>query len=137
MKGVELHLVHGKWMTEAEVAERFGVRPHSIANWRTRHPREGGGPGLLEAYWDFRIAVERGELPPKGRRSAKRHRFRGKTVSVPEAARMIGIRYHTLWQYMNSNRCSLERAVKYYERKKTRRAIDAILEIINEGKPLK
>lgn len=122
-------MVHGEWMTEAEAAERLGRARITIQQWRYKHKHADGSAALLEEAWDYYSDVNAGLIrlhngqPPK-------HKLRGRTMPVREAAEMLGIPAGTLYSNMSLYSCELDAAYRYYNEKRQRKAEKKILEII-------
>ena len=74
-------------------------------------------------------AYRSGEVRHYGRQP-KQHRVAGKLMTMREAAEMVGVSYDAMQLYTYKHRCSVARAVKYYEAKKQRRAEREILRIM-------
>lgn len=120
------YMVDGRWMTIRDAAGMLGVTPMAIHMWLFKRKRPDGSlPPLAEAV----AAYRRGEVRNRGK-LPKQHRVGGKLMTMREAADMLGVSYAAMQLYVYKHRCSVARAVKYYEAKKKRRAEREILRIL-------
>ena len=121
------YMVDGRWMTIRDVAQMLGVTTKAIYMWRFKHRKPDGSlPGLAEvvaAYRSGAVVRHRGKKP-------KQHMVGGKLMTMREAAGMVGVSYYAMQLYVYKHRCSVGRAVKYYEAKKKRRAERELLQIL-------
>lgn len=126
-------MVNGQEMTIYEAAERLGVSFHTIQNWLTGHFRPDGSRATLQDYWDFRMEVRAGRRQERGPRPARKHPVHGEMITIPAAARRLGVRTETLREHMWRRQCSLEESVEFYEARERRardRAVDEIMQIL-------
>ena len=120
------YMVDGRWMTIRDAAQMLGVTRRAICLWRFKRKRPDGSlPSLAEAVAAYRS----GEVRNRGKQP-KRHRVAGKLMTMREAAEMVGVSYAAMQLYTYKHRCSLAKAVKYYETRKRRRAEKDILTIL-------
>ena len=63
------HMVHGEWLTVAEVAARVGVTERWINRWRYKHRRDGKPALVEEAYEWHRAANAGGDQALRGPRA--------------------------------------------------------------------
>lgn len=120
------HMVDGRWMTIKDVAQMLGRSTQAIYLWRFKRKRPDGSlPSLAEVVAAYRS----GEVRHYGKKP-KQHRVAGKMMTMREAAEMVGVSYAAMQLYVYKHRCSVARAVKYYEAKKKRRAEREILRIL-------
>lgn len=121
------YMVDGRWMTIRDVAQMLGVTKKAIYLWRYKRKKPDGSlPGMAEvvaAYRSGEVVRHRGKPP-------KQHRVGGKLMTMREAAGMVGCSYYAMQLYVYKHRCSLGKAVKYYEAKKKRRAERELLRIL-------
>lgn len=120
------YMVDGRWMTINDAAEMLGVTMQAICQWRFKRKRPDGSlPSLAEAVAAYRS----GEVRHCGKQP-KQHKVGGKLMTMQEAAEMVGVSYAAMQLYTYKHRCSVAKAVKYYEAKKKRRAEQEILRIL-------
>lgn len=120
------YMVDGRWMTIKDVAQMLGVTMRAIYLWRFKRKRpDGSMPSMAEVVAAYRSGEVKhyGTLP-------KQHRVGGKMMTMREAAEMVGVSYDAMQLYVYKHRCSVAKAVKYYEAKKQRRAEREILGIL-------
>ena len=130
VRGPDKHLVHGEWMTEAEAAERLGIKRLTIKKWRSIHRRPDGKPGLLVEAWDYYVDVKAGRIKRWMGRPPVVHRVGGRRMTKREAAEELEMPVGTLDSYMHNHRCGLAAAHRHYSEKRQRQAEKKILEII-------
>ena len=128
------HLVHGEWMTVQEAADRLGVAYKTIDNWRSIHRHEDGSRALLVDYWDWTMRWRRGEIPRRPGKHVRTYWVRGKQLTMKQAARKAGVSYKALHCYIRAHGCSVNAAVRYYERRAIQRAVNEIMAVINEAR---
>ena len=120
------YMVDGRWMTIKDVAQMLGVTRSAIRKWRFKRKRPDGSlPSLAETVAAYRS----GEVRHYGKQP-KQHRVAGKLMTMREAAEMVGVNYSAMQLYTYTHRCSVAKAVKYYEAKKKQRAEREILRIL-------
>lgn len=120
------YMVDGRWMTIKDVAEMLGVTRQAIYLWRFKRKRPDGSlPSMAEVVAAYRS----GEVRYRGKQP-KQHRVGGKLMTLREAAEMVGVSYAAMQRYTYNHRCSLDRAVNYYEAKKRGNAEREILRIL-------
>ena len=129
-RGPEWHRVHGEWMTIAMAAERCGVSPKTLIDYRWAHRC------LLEAACDHYMALKLGH-ERRGAREGRRHRVKasgrrpGGLMTVKEAAALLGVEPCRLYWRMARPRCmSLDAAVRAVEARQQRKAEREILRIM-------
>ena len=128
------HMVHGEWMTIYEAAERLGTTYKTIENWRTVHRREDGSRALLADYWDWAMRVRRGEIPRRPGKHVRTYWVHGKQLTMMQAAQRVGVTYKAMHCYVRTHGCTVNAAVKYYERRAIQRAVNEIMAVINEAR---
>ena len=125
------HWVDGRWMTVRQAAEMLGVSRNTLYDWMHGHRRPDGRCALLsdavEAYRSG--AVKRGGSLPK------EHRVGGRTMTTFQAAEKLGVSVNAIRRQMNKRKASLAATIRYYERRKQRKAEKEILEILKGSKP--
>lgn len=120
------YMVDGRWMTIKDVAEMLGVTRQAIYLWRFKRKRPDGSlPSMAEVVAAYRS----GDVRHHGKQP-KQNRVAGKMMTMREAAEMVGVSYAAMQRYTYNHRCSLARAVKYYEAKKRGKAEREILRIL-------
>lgn len=128
------HLIHGQWMTRAEVAARLGVGVSAIIKWREHHRRPDGSLPPIVEYWDYLTGCRSGETVKWPGREPRRCYVDGKRLSIAEAADRLGVNPQTLRGYLLRHRCSLQSAVRFYENRAKDRAVKDIMAILNEAR---
>ena len=120
------YMVDGRWMTIKDAAEMLGVTMRAIYMWQFKHRKpDGSRPSLAEVVAAYRS----GEVRKRGR-LPKQHRVGGKLMTMREASEMVGVSYAAMQLYTYKHKCSLAKAVKYYEAKKRWQAEREILRIL-------
>lgn len=120
------YMVDGRWMTIKDAAQMLGVTRLAIYLWRYKRKRPDGSlPSLAETVAAYRS----GEVRNRGKQP-KQHRVAGKLMTMREAAEMVGVSYSAMQLYTYKHKCSLAKAVKYYETRKQRKAEKDILNIL-------
>ncbi len=128
------HLVHGEWITVQQAADRLGVSVKTIYNWCSLHRREDGSRALLVDYWDWDMRWRRGEIPRRPGKHARTYWVSGKQLTMKQAARKAGVSYKALHCYIRAHGCSVNAAVRYYERRAIQRAVNEIMAVITEAR---
>lgn len=120
------HMVDGRWMTVRQAAEMLGITVTALRGYLYSHRQPDGRPATLaEAVDAYRSgAVRHGGHPPR------LHRVGRRMMTQAEAAEMLGVSYAAIQLYTYKHKCSVAKAVKYYEAKKQRRAEREILRIL-------
>lgn len=129
-----LHMVHGEWMTVDEAARRLGVSYKTIENWCTANRHADGSRALLVEYWDLAMGRRRGELPQTAGRRPRTYWVKGRQMTMKQAARLVGVSYKGFTSLIYRRGCSVNAAVKHFEQRATRRAVEKIMAIINEAR---
>jgi transposase len=121
------YMVGGKWMTIRDAAEMLGVTVNAIRMWMYRHRHMDGSQSTLSeaiaAYRDGRVTRQRGRV-------AVQYYVGRKPMTIQDAADMLGVSRNCIQLYMHRHRCSLARAVKFYDAKKRKRAEHEIMKIL-------
>lgn len=126
------HLIDGRWLSEREIAAELGINPHTLSNWRQHHRKpDGTKPTVEEAIEHYRLYNASGR---KRAGWARRHRVKGRDMTVAEAAEMLGCSESALRASMSRNSESLASAVKrheaWVERNKKKQAEKEIMRIL-------
>lgn len=121
-----LWLVDGKWMTVRQAAETLGINYYTLRNWIYRHRHPDGTPALLSEA----IAAFREKKIIHGGSAPKLHRVGGKQMTTIEAAEMLGIDVLALRLHMSRHKASLASTIRYYEKRKMKKAEKDILAIL-------
>lgn len=125
--------VYGEWLTLGELAARLGVSYEALRLYHSRHRDRDGRPPDLEAVCEHYRAVQAGTIPWTPGRAPKRHRVKGRLVTIAEAAEALGVARHVLDCHMSRHRCGLAAAVKGIETRRARRTEREILRILKGG----
>lgn len=128
------HLVHGEWITVQQAADRLGVSVQTIYNWCSLHRREDGSRALLVDYWDWAMRWRRGEIPRRPGQCGRTYWVHGKQLTMKQAARKAGVSYKALHCHIQRTGCTVNSAVKHYERRAIQRAVNEIMAVINEAR---
>lgn len=117
--------VHGDWMTIREIAERFGVTPMAIYDYRRRHRAPDGSPLPMQDMYDRYASLPR--RAADGTR--EKHYFcAGRWQTLREAAETLGVKKRDLDNASRLYGCSMEAAYRIVEARLAYRAqIDAIM----------
>ena len=130
----ERHLVDGEWITLAQAAERLGIVPKTIRNWRLEQKRLTGiKPTLAEAMEHYRkyCTGERKRYPGS---VAKTHWVNGEYLTFDEAAEKYKTSVNALRTYVCKHKCGLNTAIRNLETRRAKRAEKDILAILAEAK---
>lgn len=123
-------MVDGKWMTVRQAADMLGINLRTMRSWIARHRHEDGTicplAEAVHAYQEKQVI--------HGGSPAKQHRVNGKTMTVPEAADKLGVSLHAIYMHMSRHKASLASTIRYYEKRKLKKAEKDILAILMEGK---
>ena len=120
------HMVNGQWMTIRQIADMLGVKPRSLYNYRARHKHPDGS---AMSYVELVEAFQSGKVRHGGRKPI-RHRVGRRTMTVYEAARMLGVNANALRIRMYRKKQRLSTVIRYYESKKKRQAEEDIMKIL-------
>lgn len=114
------HMVDGQWMTVQQAADMLGVTRSAVRSYMYSHHTT-----LAETVDAYRSgAVVRGGTAPK------LHRVGGKMMTAAQAAEMLGIDVLCLRLHMSRHGASLAQTIKYYQKKKQKKAEKDILNIL-------
>lgn len=79
--------IEGEWLTQTQIAERLGVKPHTISTWRSDNRAS-----MMEAVEHFRRWNEGGrKRNPRGGRPAQVYVVGNREYTVPGVARKYGM----------------------------------------------
>ena len=120
------YLIEGEWLTQTQIAERLGVKPHTISAWRYDN-----GASMMEAVEHFRRWNEGGRVHnPKGvgGRPAKQYRVGSRNYTVPGVAKKYGVTVQTVRAYVYTH--GMAEALKHYQGAEARRRARAEKEIL-------
>ena len=128
------HLVDGEWITLAQAAERLGITPKTIRNWRL-DPKKATGvkPTLAEAMEHYKKYLTGERKRYKGS-VAKTHWVKGEYLTYDEAAKKYNTSVNGLRMYVSKHKCSLNAAIKHLEERRAKRAEKDIMAILNEAR---
>ena len=116
------HCVHGRWLTIAEAAAELGLAEKTLRAYHWKW-----GTKTLEETVDRAIWMQ--QCPGKRGKRARRHRGRGKLMTVAEAAEKLGVTDVALYNRIRRGE-SLEQAVDGVERTKREKAKWKIIRIL-------
>lgn len=123
------YLIEGEWLTQTQIAERLGVKPHTISAWR--HDNRAS---MMEAVEHFRRWNEGGRVRnPRGGRTAQVYRVGNREYTVPGVARKYGKHVTSVRCMLQSRGGDMGKVLAYYlakERRKRQRAEKEILRIL-------
>lgn len=125
------YLIEGEWLTQTQIAERLGVKPHTISAWRYDNRAS-----MMEAVEHFRQWNEGGrKRNPRGvgGRPAQVYRVGNREYTVPGVARKYGKHVASVRWLLNDRGGDMGKVLAYYqakERRKRERAEREILKIL-------
>ena len=130
-RGGARHLVHGRWTTVQAEAERLGVSEGTLRAWMRRHRDADGRKASLErvVMWYEAVAagaIQRGQ-PGKAPRE---YWVNGKKMTMAEAAEHCGVSGSAMRMHVWKHGCSVQTAVRDYERRRKEAEVDAIMGIL-------
>ena len=122
--------IEGEWLTQAQIAERLGVKSHSISVWRYDNRA-----GMEEAVEHFRRWNEVGrKRNPRGGRPAQVYVVGNREYTVPGVARKYGMNPMSVRGMLRSRDGDMGKVLAFYqakeERRKRQRAVKEILRIL-------
>lgn len=122
--------IEGEWLTQAQIAERLGVKSHSISVWRYDNRA-----GMEEAVEHFRRWNEGGrKRNPRGGRPAQVYVVGNREYTVPGVARKYGMNPMSVRDMLRSRGGDMGKVLAFYqakeERRKRQRAVKEILRIL-------
>lgn len=121
--------IEGEWLTQAQIAERLGVKSHSITVWRYNNRA-----GMEEAVEHFRRWNEGGrKRNPRGGRPAQVYRVGNREYTVPGVARKYGMHPMSVRDMLRSRGGDMGKVLAFYQtkaRKRQARAEQQILRIL-------
>ena len=124
------HMVDGKWMTVRQAAEMLGVSVTALKDWMYSHKQTDGQPAMLadavRAYREKRVT--------HGGSQAAAHRVGKQTMTAREAAEKLGVSVNAVRLHMYKHKTSLAATIRYYEKRKLKKAEKDILAILMEGR---
>lgn len=121
------YMVDGRWMTLREVADMLGVSVKAIRCYMYSHPRPTGQPMLMS---DVVEHYRNGWVKHGGHHPYVQHRVGNRIMTTADAAKQLGITQNLIRRHMSAHKASLAQTIKYYERKKQRKAEREILRIL-------
>ena len=123
------HLVHGEWLTISEAARRLGLSVKTLYNYRYKHRRPDGGPGLLVDAWDWYSEDHVREHAPLGRPPLTYY-VNGKLLTMKQAAVLVRVNHKAMRFYIHKHGCTVQTAVRFYRKRAEERAVREIAGII-------
>ena len=130
-RGGARHLVHGRWTTIQDEAGRLGVSVASLRWWMGRHRDELGRKASLEraVMWYEALAAGAVHHDLSGR-PPRVYRVDGKRMTMAEAAEYCGVSASALRNHVWRAGCSVQTAVRDYERRRKEAAVEEIMGIL-------
>ena len=123
------HFVEGRWMTVRQAAEMLGVSMTALYQWLRAHRHGDGSPApLAEA-----VAAYREKRVVRGGSTAQQHRVGSRQMTVAEATAKCGVSVNAIRLHMHKRKASLAATIRYYEKRKLKKAEKDILAILMEG----
>ena len=117
------YMINGQWATVRDVADKLGIKVTALRSYLYRH-----GCGLAEARADYLA----GRVKQGGRRAVV-HRVGRREMTTEEAAAQLGVTAGCIRTHMYKHKASLAQTIRYYERKKQKKAEKEILRILRGG----
>ena len=120
------YLIEGEWLTQAQIAERLGVKSHSISAWRYDNRAS-----MLEAVEHFRRWNAGGrKRNPRGGRPAQVYRVGIREYTVPGVARKYGMNPMSVRDMLKSRGGDMGKVLAFYQAKVRRRQARAEQQIL-------
>ena len=116
------HCVHGRWLTIAEAAAELGLAEKTLRAYHWKWQAKTLEETVDRVIWQQQCPGKRGKR-------ARRHRVRGKLMTVAEAAEKLGVTDVALYNRIRRGE-SLEQAVDGVERTKREKAKWKIIRIL-------
>lgn len=125
------HLVHGRWTTVQAEAERLGVSEGTLRAWMRRHRDADGRKASLEraVMWYEALAAGAVHHDQSGR-PPREYWVNGKKMTMAEAAEYCGVSASALRNHVWRAGCSVQTAVRDYERRRKEAAVEEIMGIL-------
>jgi len=118
------HMVDGKWLTVRQAAEMLGTTVKSVREYMYRHKCRLSE--VVAAYREKRVT--------HSGKPATEHRVGKRTMTVQEAAEKLGVSVNAIYLHMSEHKASLAATIRYYEKRRLKKAEKDILSILMEGK---
>jgi len=120
------HMIDGRWMTKRQIAEMLGITVGSLKSWIYSHRQPDGSPGsvadAVEAYRAHEVKC--------GGSQAVQHKVGYKVMTVADAAEKLGVSQNAIRIHMYRRKASLSATIRYYERRKLKKAEKDIMNIL-------
>lgn len=121
--------IEGEWLTQAQIAERLGVKPHTISVWRYNNRAS-----MMEAVEHYRRWNEGGrKRNSRGGRPAQVYVVGNREYTVPGVARKYGMNPMSVRAMLRSRGGDMGKVLAFYQakaRKRQARAEQQILRIL-------
>jgi predicted ArsR family transcriptional regulator len=118
--------IEGEWLTQTQIAERLGVKPHTISAWR--HDNRAS---MMEAVEHFRRWNEGGrKRNPRGGRTAQVYRVGNREYTVPGVARKYGKHVTSVREVLRHRGGDMGKVLAYYQAKARNRQARAEQQIL-------
>ena len=118
------HMVDGRWMTRAQVAEMLGIRPHTLTCWLCDHK----GKALRDA-----IEYYRQHLQQKGRGGGQKpavYRVGNRTYTARQVAQMFGVTRTAVNGALRRRGGDMAATIRHYKEREARKRRNAEQEIM-------
>lgn len=120
------YLIEGEWLTQAQIAERLGVKSHSISNWRCDNRAS-----MMEAVEHFRRWNAGGrKRNPRGGRPAQVYRVGNREYTVHSVARTYSMNPVSVYDMLKSRGGDMGKVLAFYQAKVRRRQARAEQQIL-------
>lgn len=120
------YLIEGEWLTQTQIAERLGVKPHTISAWRYDN-----GASMMEAVEHFRQWNEGGRVRnPRGGRPAQVYRVGNRVYTAPEVAKKYGVHVMSVRSLLKARNGDMGQVLRFYQAKARKRQARAEQEIL-------
>lgn len=123
--------IEGEWLTQTQIAERLGVKTHTISTWRYDNRAS-----MMEAVEHFRRWKEGGRKRNPhglGGRPPRVYRVGNRGYTVPGVARTYGMNPTSVYDMLKSRGGDMGKVLAFYqakERRNQQRAEKEILRIL-------
>lgn len=120
------YLIEGEWLTQTQIAERLGVKSHSISTWRCDNRAS-----MMEAVEHFRRWNAGGrKRNPRGGRPVQVYRVGNREYTVPGVARTYGMSQVSVRDMLRSRGGDMGKVLAFYQAKVRRRQARAEQQIL-------
>ena len=122
------YMVDGRWMSRKQIAQMLGITPHTLANWLYTHPKQDIRAAISYYRQSQTDELKRGHGTDG--RPPTLYRVGRKTYSVPQVARMFGVRTSSVRYQLKQRGGDMAATLQHYQEREARRKRRAEKEIL-------